>query len=44
MFDGLKEWIQLSVLRYETTTALYMLEPWEKILFSILLILAILVL
>jgi hypothetical protein len=27
-------WVRLKYYQYELTTALYMLEPWEKTLFS----------
>lgn len=34
MLTSLKKYVSLKVYQYELTTSLYMLEPWEKTLFS----------
>lgn len=37
MFQKLREWLVLKNYQYQVTTGIYMLEPWERTIFSILL-------
>ena len=36
MFQKIREWISLKNYQYQVTTGIYMLEPWERTIFSIL--------
>nr|CAG8554290.1 7502_t:CDS:2 [Entrophospora candida] len=36
MFRTIRDYLALKNYQYEVTTALYMLEPWEKALFNTL--------
>ena len=38
MIHQAKSAVDLAILRYEVTTALYMLEPWEKWLINLIFI------
>jgi len=37
MFQKIREWLALKNYQYEVTTGAYVLQPWEKTIFSILL-------
>lgn len=36
MFQRIREWLSLKNYQYQVTTGIYMLEPWERTIFSIL--------
>lgn len=36
MFQKVREWLALKNYQYQVTTGIYMLEPWERTIFSIL--------
>jgi len=38
MFKTIRDYLALKNYQYEVTTGLYMLEPWEKALFSMFMI------
>lgn len=37
MFQKVREWLALKNYQYQVTTGIYMFEPWERTIFSILL-------
>lgn len=36
MLQKVREWLSLKNYQYQVTTGIYMLEPWERTIFSIL--------
>lgn len=38
MLSKFREWVSLKYYQYELNSGIYMLEPWERVLFNVILI------